>query len=646
MDTEHGEYHAGINEDRADFEAQLTAALDDANLPTVLAVLVQLTGDRSYLEDRFKPGPMRGSGDHDDAGLDPERQRLLRQEAKDVIMRHRRGQLDPAAPLEPSDVVDILSVVVGDEVPENEAGLLSEELGLVSRRPTPLSDDDQPFAPRVLIIGAGFSGLAAAIRLQEAGLPFTVVDKNEAPGGTWVENIYPGAGVDTPVHLYSFSFAQRPDWPRYFAGRPEVAQYLLDVAKENGVAEAIEYGTEVREAVWSDNQRTWDIELCTSDGKIETRTFDFVVSAVGQFNRASWPDLPGLDTFEGPVEHTAQWQPEMDLAGKRVAVVGSGASAMQLVPAIRESAAHTFVFQQSPQWILPNPNTGKPVSQEKQFLMANVPGYLGWYRLRQAWNFGDRMHPVLRIDPNWQPGDRSINEHNERHRQFLTRYIESKLEGRPDLLAKCVPTYPPYGKRPLLDHGWFEALCSDHVTLVNSRVAAVEPDSVSTASGERFEVDVIILATGFETLNMLGPIEVRGRSGATLRESWGVDDAKAMLGMTVPDFPNFLMLFGPNTNAGHGGSLVMTVEMQVRYLIQMLTWMSQERLSRVEARPEAFDAYITELDAALAESIWTHPGMSTYYRNAAGRIVTNLPWTNAEYWHRTATLDRGDYVAD
>jgi 4-hydroxyacetophenone monooxygenase len=628
----------------AGFQHELAAALEAANLPTLLAAVVQLTGDMSLLTGPFRPGPMRGPGDHDDAGLPPAVQAELRALAAETALAHRRGDLPAPAPLTPEQIIQVLSVSVGQAVPHAQAGILAEELGVLSRSIPVIDVAAGERAPEVLVVGAGFSGLCAAIRLDEAGVPYTIIDKNPDVGGTWHENVYPGCGVDTPVHLYSFSFAQRPDWPRYFAGQSDMARYLRQVSSACGVREKVQFGTELEQAVWQDARERWLVTLRHADGSATTREFPVLITAVGLLSRPAYPDLPGLDTFPGPVVHTGAWPAGLDLAGKRVAVIGTGASAMQFVPAVAGLAREVTVYQRSPQWVIPNPNTNRLVEPAKQFLMAEYPGYLAWYRVRQAWNFGDRLHPLLRIDRDWPHQDRSINPANERHRMFLTRYIAEQLAGRPELIGKCVPSYPPYGKRPLLDHGWFDALRRDDVALVDDAVARIDGPRVVTRSGQAREADVIVLATGFQTLNMLGPMEIRGRSGVTLRDTWGADDARAYLGMNVPDFPNMFILYGPNTNAGHGGSHVLSVEMQVRYVLQAVKRMAEQRLTSIECRPEVYQKYNDEIDEALSGSIWTHRGMTTYYRNSKGRIVTNIPWTNAEYWERTRTLDPNDFT--
>jgi 4-hydroxyacetophenone monooxygenase len=342
--------------------------------------------------------------------------------------------------------------------------------------------------------------------------------------------------------------------------------------------------------------------------------------------------------------HTARWRDDVEIRGKRVAVIGTGASAMQLVPNIAGVAERVIVFQRSPQWGIPHPNYMREVNPGTQLLMREVPYYQGWYRLRLVWGFGDRLHQHVQWDPDWPHTDRSISELNDRQRQFLTDYIRAELGERTDLMDKCVPPYPPYGKRPLLDNGWFRTVARDDVDLVTDAIAEVREDRVVTDTGEELPADVIVLATGFQALRVLAPMEVVGRSGRMLRDTWGEDDARAYLGITVPDFPNFFCLLGPNTFAGHGGSGVLTIELEMRYVMEMLKLMVERGIASVECRQSVHDAYNEELDDALQGTIWAYPGMSTYYRNSRGRIVVPMPWSNVDYWHRTRRPRLEDYV--
>jgi 4-hydroxyacetophenone monooxygenase len=617
-------------------DVELQAALEEANLPTLLVALAQLTGDERWLRDPYRPTSPRGAEDHDGGGFSPALQAEIRREALAIIRAWREHRLEPAAPPAPDQLPGWLALSLGSdqEIPPQIGGLLAEELGVVAR-------DIEPLPPgaadefRVLIVGSGFSGLCAAIKLQQAGIPYTVIEKNEDLGGTWLENTYPGCGVDTPSHLYSFSFAQCPDWSRYFAKRDELHDYLERLADGYDVRANLRFGLEVTAATWQAGEQRWHVDAVGADGRAETFVGNVVISAVGFLNRPSLPDIDGIESFAGPTMHTARWQPDVDLRGQRVGVIGTGASAMQLVPAIADTVERVTVFQRSPQWGLPNPNAMREVSDATRTLMREVPFYLGWYRLRNVWNFGDRLHPALQIDPDWPHPARAINEINDRHRRFLTDYIAAELEGREDLLPKCVPTYPPYGKRPLLDNGWFRTMRRDDVELVTDAVTAVEPDAVVDATGTRHPIDVLVIATGFKALEVLGPIVVRGRSGRTLRDTWGKDDARAHLGITVPDYPNLFFLLGPNTFAGHGGSAALSIEMEVRYVMRLLRHMIEDGIASVECKQSVHEVYGEQLDEALSKTIWAHPGMTTYYRNSAGRIVVPMPWTNWDYWHMT-----------
>jgi 4-hydroxyacetophenone monooxygenase len=630
--------HAG---DQAAGET-LRAALEEANLPTLQMVVHRLTGEERWLQEPFRPTKARGMEEHDTGGLPEEAQRALREGAFEAITAWREGRLEPAPEPSPERMAQLLEIALGEEVPESYGELLAEEMGVTSREVEVRAPAPEGF--EVLVIGAGMAGIDIAIHMERAGVPYTVIEKNETVGGTWLENRYPGCGVDTPSHLYSFSFATRPDWTHYYADRDQLASYFEELADEHGIRERIQFGTEVLSARWDDEASRWIVRVRRADGTTEELSAKVVVSAVGHFNRPKVPPIEGLETFPGPCMHTARWDPDVELTGKRVAVIGTGASAMQLVPALAGRAERLFVFQGSRQWVIPTPSSGRPVSPGVQYLLSEVPFYAGWYRLRHLWRFGDRVHPALRVDPDYPEPDVAVNEINERHRRALLAYMESELEGHPDLIAASTPDYPPYARRPLFDHGWYKAIRRDDVELIEGRVTEVRGSTIVTDGGDEAEVDAIALATGFQTLEILGPMEIRGRSGRTLRETWGEEEARAYLGMTVPDFPNFFILFGPNTNTGHGGSAFLTTEMQVRYVMGVLAEMIDGGIESVECRPEVFDAYDAELLQALAGTVYSHHKAHGYYRNKNDRIIGSSPWEYLEYWGRTLTPDMGDYL--
>jgi 4-hydroxyacetophenone monooxygenase len=621
----------------------LAAALEHANIPTLLMVLAQLTGDDAWLAEPYRPKRGKPLDDNDSGGLAPETQAEIRQRAFEAILAYRSGTVVPVL-LTPDRVAQMLAVSFDEMVPAEYGPMLSEELGVLSRDvPVPSAPAGGDF--RILIIGAGLSGLAMAIKLKAAGIAYTIIEKNPRIGGTWLENTYPGVGVDTPSHLYTFSFAPSTHWNRYFALGDQVEDYLERLATDYDVCENVRFSCEVQTADYDADSALWEVVIRTPQG-IETLSCNVLISAVGMVNRPAIPNLPGLDSFVGPAMHTAQWRSDVDLAGKRVAVIGTGASAMQLVPAVVNDAERVMIFQRSKQWALPHPRYRDEVSDGTRYLMEHVPYYLAWYRLRAFWNFTDRLHAALQIDPEWPQPDRSINQVNENHRIFLTDYVKQQLGERQDLLHACLPDYPPYGKRPLIDNGWFKTICRDDVDLITDQIAEIRPNSVVTADGTEYEVDALVLATGFKTLKFLWPMAIRGKSGKTLTEVWGPDDARAYLGITVPDFPNLFILNGPNTNAGHGGSAIHPTEFQVRYIMQALAEMIARDLASVDVEPSVFDNYQNELDEALAKCIWVHPGMTTYYRNGSGRIVTASPWKYVDYWSRTKEFRVDEYVVE
>ena len=630
-----------LSEGLTGWSERLREALEDANIPTLLLVLQHLTGDTKWTSPQYRPGRGKPLDDNDSAGLPPEVQAEVRAAAFDAVSAFRDGQIEPVAPA-PEQVAQMLGWALGEDVPPEYGELLSEEMGFTSRDvEIPREAIGEDF--RVVVIGAGLSGLCMAVKLAAAGIDFVVLEKDQDLGGTWLENVYPGCGVDTPGHLYNFSFAPNPDITRYFARRAEVHQYLRRLASEHDLTRYIRFGTEVARARYHRADANWRIDIRNADGDHETLTANVLVSAVGMVNRPSIPPLPGLDNFAGPVMHTAQWDNSVDLTGKRVAVIGTGASAMQLVPTIADDAEHVTVFQRSKQWALPHPNYHREVKETVRFLMREVPFYLQWYRLRSFWNFSDRLHSSLQIDPDWPYPERAVNETNDRHRVFLTKYIKEQLGDRVDLLDACLPEYPPYGKRPLLDNKWYQTMRRDDVTLITEPVEHVNGDKVVARTGVEVEADVIALATGFKVLQFLWPMDIVGLSGKTLREQWGVDDARAYLGISVPDFPNFFIVNGPNTNAGHGGSAIHATEFQVRYIMQTIRRMLVAKTQALEVDLDVFLRYNAELDEALAHCIWSHKGMTTYYRNGAGRIVVSSPWKYVDYWQRLREFDPDDY---
>jgi 4-hydroxyacetophenone monooxygenase len=386
----------------------------------------------------------------------------------------------------------------------------------------------------------------------------------------------------------------------------------------------------------------WRVEVQDRQGNRDQITANAVISAVGVLNRPSLPNIDGRDRFTGPSFHSSHWPEDLDIDGKSVAVIGSGASAMQIVPAIADRVGKLTVFQRTPPWVAPFEKFQLPIDYGARYLLNHFPMYRSWYFLKLYWQFGDKVLDSLRKDPSWPHPERSVNAQNDGHRRFFTEYIEEQLDSRTDLLDKVVPTYPPYGKRILLDNGWYAALVRDNVTLVTEAVCEVLDQGVRSSSGEAYDADILVWATGFQASRFVSSLDITGLHDQTLRDAWDDDDARAYLGVTVPDFPNLFLLGGPNSFPG-SGSFMYFMEVQMRYIGRILASMIDANVAAVNTRQDVYDRYGDLVDATSQTTVWTHPGTNTFFRNARGRLVFVSPFRNVEYWKQAARSGLDDY---
>lgn len=619
--------------------ALLRAGVEQGNIPTLLMVLVQMTGDKRWLAPPFAPARAGGLDDNDSGGLTDDVQREIRQAAWEAIEAWLGGA--PLALPRPdnAELARMLSVAMAEPVPEAYGEIVAHNAGY---------RDDAALAPlpnklRAIIIGAGISGICAAINLRNIGVDCTIFEKNRNVGGTWWENRYPGCGVDTPNFTYTFSFADW-DWSHYFPLQGDILNYLQSVVDDFGVRDMVEFGTAVEKAQWDEDANHWVVTAKGPDGRTVERTADLVISAVGILNQPLVPDIPGLDTFPGPVMHTSDWPADADLAGKSVAVVGNGASAMQVVPAIADDVAEMTIFARSKQWAAPFPQFRREVPKAVRYLLSTVPLYRSWYEQRLAWTFNDRIHSSLFKDPDWPQQDQSLNVVNDAHRRHFTNYVIEQLGERQDLLPHVLPDFPPFAKRMLLDNGWYRTLTRDHVRLIPDRLTQVDGRRLTAANGETAEADVLVLATGFRASEVLGSYDVVGRDGRKLRDVWDTDNAAAFLGATVPGFPNFFILLGPNVGSGHGGSMIRSIENQTHYVLDAIRTMADTGARSVEVREDTYENYKQAVDDAHDRMVWTHQGARNWYRNSRGRIIAITPWRHDEFWRMTRKADPKDYI--
>lgn len=623
---------------------ELRAALDEANIPVLLMLLVHFTGDFRWIEAPYRPSRNRGLGDNDTGGLDPARQAQVRAAALTAIRGWLTGTPLALPMPSPADLARMLGAAMGEEVPPEYGGMIAAELVNGQAEDLPFSRPRAvPAGLSAIIIGAGVTGLCATIALHEAGIPCTVIEANDDVGGVWQQNTYPGVGVDTPSHLYSYSFA-RHDWHHYFASQIEIMQYLRDVTDRYRVRPLIRFGTTATRAVYDERARTWTVDARGPGGDVQQLTARILISSVGVFNPPKYPDIAGLHDFAGRLVHSAQWPADLQLDGANVAVIGNGASAMQIVPAIASTVESLTIYQRSPQWVAPFEKFRREVPPGVRLLLREIPLYRTWYRLRLGWMFNDRSQPAITVDPSWPGHGRSINVISENLRDFFTRYMEDELGGRKDLLPSLVPDYPPYGKRILLDNGWYRTLTRDNVELVAAAVEKITPGGVVDATGAERAADTIVLATGFDAASYLSTFEVTGRNGLRLADFWG-DDPRAFLSVAIPGFPNFFTLYGPNTQP-HGGSVIFTVEAQVSYLSGLLQQMADQGYESLECRRDVWARYGEEVAAEHEKLLWRHAAMRTYFRNEAGHVVVLSPYRMVDVWRSTRNPRLGDYVTE
>jgi 4-hydroxyacetophenone monooxygenase len=623
---------------------EIRAILADAEVPPLLPALAYLTGDLSLLREDLRPNPLLVGMPQ--GGLTDEQQATARELAAQTLIKFRDAGGQAAPVPDDTTLLRIMEYAVGTDEMADYLPLLEEELAYRGEDRRAPDWNKRDLAPdvdfRVAIVGAGMSGILAAHRLQQAGVEFVILEKNADVGGTWYENTYPGCRVDNPNHNYSYSFAQRHDWPFHYSTQGVLLDYLQRCADAFGVRDKIRFNTSVCAATWSEADGTWAVEIETN-GARETLTANAVISAVGQLNRPHFPEIDGRESFAGPSFHSAEWDHSISLAGKRVAVIGTGASAAQFIPEIAPDCGELLVFQRTPPWFGPTPEYHDAVSPHLQWMYSHVPSYSEWNRFWIFWRMGDGVLGTVTVDPEWDTQYGSVSMANEMARAVLTEYIRSEFASRPELIEKVTPKYPVGAKRMLRDNGvWAGALTRDNVQLITDSIREITPTGIVTDDGVEYEVDVIIYGTGFHASKFLTPMQVTGRNGVDLHEQWG-GDARAYLGMTVPGFPNLFCLYGPNTNIVINGSIVYFSECSVRYVLGCVKLLLETHSRALDVRKDVHDDFNEQVDAENRRMTWGWADVHSWYKNEHGRVAQNWPFTLLEYWKRTLEPNPDDF---
>jgi 4-hydroxyacetophenone monooxygenase len=598
---------------------ELMTLLSKADRRTLAAVVTHLSGDPNAILDL-------ADRDH------------IERKAAEILPPFIEGERQPPVP-DDELLQAAMDLAVGAPVPAEYRTYVREQTGIGPVEP--LEPINAPADFKILVVGAGATGIVVARRLHERGIEnFTVAEANPSPGGAWWTNTYPGCRVDTPSLLYSFSFHQDPGWPEHFSPQPALLSYLRGVVQDSGFDDKVQVNTEVRTLHWDENAALWRVGFRRPDGTTGTTDANAVILAPGLLRIPKYPAISGQDTFAGPSWHSARWNHNVDLSGLRVAVIGTGASAQQIVPAIAPIAGQVVVYQRSPQWLLTHEKYGRKLTGRERELYERIPMYRQWNRFSESWRFGDGTTPFITVDPNWdKPG--SISKDNERLRNQLLKYIDEQIGDRPDLVKLVTPDYPPFTKRMLIDNGWYRALRRDNVRLNASRIDEITPTGVRTADGED-ELDVIIYATGFQADHYLLPMQVTGAGGVDVTARLDADP-KAYLGLALEDCPNLFLTPGPTAYLGHAGNAMFFAECHARYITECLRMMFARGARSMAPRPAAIRSYTESVRAGLANSVWNQQGVDSWFKGDRQEIVTIAAESVIGFWTQYRSVDEEAY---
>jgi 4-hydroxyacetophenone monooxygenase len=605
--------------------------------PMVLrGLLYQLTGDESIAATKVATMTIRNV--EIPSLSDPSDVALIQSKAAAFLKSYRdQGAGDiPYGP--PERLPRSLNLAAGIDLAASEFELWLEQLaldpwarGLVWQEPPP-AQELRKFT--VAVIGAGMGGLNAAVQMKHAGIPYFVIEKNDEVGGTWHENRYPGARVDSPSRTYTHIYGVDFEYPNAFCPQSENLRYFRWVADHFDIRKDITFKTEVKSVIWDETEKLWEIKADGPDGPRVWRA-NAVITSVGFLARPNMPSIEGMETFAGKAFHTARWPAGLDLKGKRVAVIGTGATGYQLIPELVKLAGHTFVFQRTPNWCFETRGYLDPFPPQVNWLDRNFPYIRNFIRFRVGWLTGpDSVLKTMRIDPEFKD-EHARSARNKRAREHQLEFIKTKLASRPELIEKMIPVAPPYSARPVIvdaNYCIYDALLRDDVTLVTDRIAKIKPNGIEVEGGAEYPVDIIVYATGFKANDFLWPMEVRGRGGKRIEDLWGKDGARAYLGTMLPGFPNFFMLYGPNTNNFGGLQIVDFEEMVTRFALECFSGLITGRKRTIDVSLDAYWRYNDEVDRDEALMIYKDPRAHNYYKNDSGRSAANCPIDVRKIW--------------
>jgi 4-hydroxyacetophenone monooxygenase len=629
---------AGFDEDL------VRRALAQAQINVLRIALYQQTGDPELAAMVAEPSNLEGTP-YRFPKVARQHHAAIRQKAFEFL-RDRPSGAEPVVPSK-ADAARMMEMFMGEGLSPSHVDFGWEDLAFEG---FPRGADWEARPPQavldgyhVTIVGAGFSGLLAAIQLQRLGLKFTIVERQAGIGGTWFLNDYPEARVDIPSILYQFKFEQGYPWKSHYATQAELQDYLKYLVDKYGLRDHIRLETRVIDASWDEARQRWAVRTAGPGGEAETLDSHFLISASGLFSTPRLPDIEGIDGYRGKMFHTTAWDHTYDYAGKRVAVIGTGSTGSQLVRAVAEKAQSLTIFQRTPNWVNPVSGYRNEVSPELRWLLGAMPGYANWLTYHHFAS-AVQVEGFQYLDPDWQARGGLINEKNDLLRQMLQAYIRSKVGDDEALYRKLVPDYAPMSRRLVVDNGWYDTILRDNVELVSGPIDHFTDSGIVSADGGRRDFDLVVLSAGFDVERYLWPAEYHGRNGVQLEDLWAKDGARAHLTMTLPGFPNFLILYGPNAGTV-AGSFHSWIEVLTRYGCKLITHCIETGSGSFEVREEVYQGYNDGMDAALkALLLEDQGGGGGYYINSHGRPGVTMPWTLEQWYELIRAPDLAEFL--
>lgn len=623
-----------------DMNARVDAAIDALDPTMALMALIQMTGNRTLLNHYWD-------------AIDG-RQEDLVETFVDIHAHEERPAIDPAVVAEIRDRLRVAvkagkppvmpqldrpmfkrmsRLLLGQDLPEMSVDVAFQHAGFTTDTRIRKAADVPPADFKVLVVGAGMMGINAAIKLQQAGFDFTVLEAMDTVGGNWLTNTYPGAAVDTPSRIYSFSFEPNASWTQFYPRGQEFLSYLDRVTDKYGLRDRIRFGTWVEGAEWDEKRKIWTVKA-VRNGKPESHECNVLIMAVGPNNNPNYPKVKHLDSFKGPVIHSAAWDHSVDLTGKKVVLVGTGCSGVQVATAIADKVGELVIVQRQPEHIIPNPQAHAPVAEIERWAMEYVPFVAQWKRLQSLHSQMRDMHGMIMKDEDYAAKTGGFGPINDGMRMMCEGYLKSHFPDDPEMVELLTPNFPVFAKRPILDCGFYDTLKKPNVSIVRGELAEAEQDGVILADGTRIECDVLLLSTGYN-LHFGRQFDIRGVGGETLTDAFDPHPF-SYEGMLITGFPNFVFMGAPYSYLVANHAVVS--EQQVHYIVELLQWMVDDHLSSFDVSPEATQAFIDDVDANLAKTAWVQCGSAHgYYRDKGAdgqkKVILAIPRHNSRIWH-------------